>query len=465
MTPPRRIPAAAAIAAIFIAAIAAAICIRMYAHYPAGDELRYAYCFDDPAGRDYFALSSIRPVQDVEDIATSMANHYTGVNGRILVHTVEAAFTALVGLEWFHPLNLAVLVLSIILCARTTAPERRRDLLWWAIVITLWLHAFPEPSRLWVSPNLAPNYLWPSLGTMALLWAVYRDRPVWLQCVLALLAGASNEGFALPLCGAMWCVALFGREERRPPLPTLVALSIGALTLVCAPGNWQRFAANDASGNGLLTGLQLVATLPALWFFAAMAAATAICRGPRTLWARLKDAPVTNTALAMSLMMTIAIHTGLRSLTPLALFATLSGLRLLARMMPQYDLRRARVAAAILLAAVAAHQAWATAEHVERYRQIGAVIDTARARHRGMPPQPKETTYIPYDWTQPPRLLCRYVYDQPPTRFATAYQWRLQGRHYAGIQIHTYLPGDTLEQGPAKAQKQAKNAHSTIKHN
>lgn len=429
--------ATAAIAA-FIAAIAVAVCIRMYAHYPAGDELRYFYCFDNTQGRDYFALATIQPVEDWGDIVHSMGCHYVGVNGRVLVHSFEMAISALAGPEWFYPLNTIVLILAVIGCGRLCGRRLRRNVLWWAIVITLWLHAFPEPGRLWLSINLAPNYLWPSLGSMALIWAIYGRRSAWLQCTLAFLVGASNEGFSLPLCGALWCVALWGCNDRRPPLSTMIALSVGCLVLVWAPGNWQRMAANDASGSGLLTGLEMLGRLPALWFFVAMAAAVAVRNGIRGLWRDLTSMPVISLALAMSLLMSVAVHTGQRSLTPVALFAVMAGLRLLEPMIHTRNTRGSLWAAVALLTIVTAHQIIVTIEHVHRYEQIGNVIDTARNARRGKAPAPTEFIKIHYNWAKPPRPLQRYVYDQPPTRFGTEYQWRLQGRYYAGIQIYTY---------------------------
>lgn len=239
---------ATAVMAALIAAIAVAVCIRMYAHYPAGDELRYLYCFDNAQGRDYFAFATMRPVEDWGDIIHSMGFHYMGVNGRVLIHSFEMAISSLAGPEWFYPLNMAVLVLAVIGCCRLCGRRLRRNALWWVVVVTLWLHAFPEPGRLWLSINLAPNYLWPSLGTLALLWSIYGHRSAWLQCTLAFLVGASNEGFAFPLCGALWCIALWGGEDRRPPLATMIALSMGCLVLAWAPGNWQRMAAQRCLG-------------------------------------------------------------------------------------------------------------------------------------------------------------------------------------------------------------------------
>lgn len=84
---------ATAVMAALIAAIAVAVCIRMYAHYPAGDELRYFYCFDNAQGRDYFAFASMRPVEDWGDIVHSMGVHYIGVNGRVLIHSFEMAIS------------------------------------------------------------------------------------------------------------------------------------------------------------------------------------------------------------------------------------------------------------------------------------------------------------------------------------------------------------------------------------
>ena len=103
---------ATAVMAALIAAIAVAVCIRMYAHYPAGDELRYLYCFDNAQGRDYFAFATMRPVEDWGDIIHSMGVHYMGVNGRVLIHSFEMAISSLAGPEWFYPLNMAVLVLA-----------------------------------------------------------------------------------------------------------------------------------------------------------------------------------------------------------------------------------------------------------------------------------------------------------------------------------------------------------------
>lgn len=451
MTPRRPRKISTIIIVALFAIIAIALCVRMYCHYPAGDELRYFYTFQDPHGKDYFAISSLTKVYDFSDVIRSMGDHYTGVNGRVLVHTFEMTFSSILGPVCFYPLNLIVLVLAIVACVRIYGKKLHRNIVWWSIVVILWLHAFPEPSRLWLSSNLAPNYLWPSLGVIALLWSIKEYKPLWLQCTLAFMLGASNEGFAFPLCGALWCISLWGDEMRRPRLMTMIMLSLGCLVLVCAPGNWNRLGANDSSANGILVGLELIAQQPAVWILVATAAFVAIRKGLRHLWDEIKNMPAISIAFVLSLLMSLVLHTGLRSLTPLSLFAVLCTLSLLAPMIPERAAKHARVAAISLMTLVTAHQIWATVEHIDRYRQIGDVIERARVLRQGKFSAPAETIYIPYDWKPAPPLLRRYVYDQPPTRFGTAYQWRLQGCYYAGIQINTYLPGDSISHTPRAA--------------
>ena len=116
----------------------------------------------------------------------------------------------------------------------------------------------------------------------------------------------------------------------------------------------------------------------------------------------------------------------------------MAGLRLLEPIIPTRNTRGTLLTAIALLVIVTAHQTWATVEHVRRYEQIGDVIECARQAQRGKAPAPTKNLRIHFYWSEPPRLLRRYVYDQPPTRFGTEYQWRLQGRYYAGIQIYTY---------------------------
>lgn len=432
---------------LFVIATATLFFIRECDHICIGDELRYFYRFQLRDGETYFRFDNIRLTESAADIADSMRNHYTHVNGRIPVHALEQAFSSLWGLTEFYAINACVLILTISLATRLCAAHGYR--LRMVVLCTgVFLYLFPVPGRLWLSINLALNYLWPSCAMIALLLYLRRlltGRPVrwpWLAatCVLAFLFGWSNEAFSFPVGGALAIWAWRNRRHTPPAVWTLATcLWAGAAVMACSPGNWHRAA---AATDMLGTYLTILSELRLIWILAAVTAALYIIRlaTGRDLTGGWKRSPLSGllwTALALSLGFGLIAHTAARAMTCAELLSALLLLSLVPYGLP------GRLSA-IIGTLIIAHQCLVTAEH---HRQYASICEASRRYTLS-----RDGT-VTYDYREPSWLTRHFVYHQVPANRGAHYEWSLLGVYLSGSQAKPFTAitpqvADTLRHMP-----------------
>lgn len=433
--------------AVATTAVLVMLYLRSVWHVCVADELRYFYQFHLKPGESYFHFDNLRPVLTMQDVWQSQVNHYMCVNGRALVHSIEQIISGIAGVEWFYGVNMGVIVVTVWLMVRTSVTATARRVTPWTALaaVVVFLYLFPQPANLWLSVNLALNYLWPSCLTLAVLALVRRmvtgRRPgVWTgiaAAVVSLLCGWSNEAFALPLSGALALWAAFNlRRLPRAIWSVLVPLWLGALALLASPGNWRRAA--DAVGNtdsfwGLLGGCHILLIL-------GLVTVVALCRKPSGVVAFVKDNPVVSAALVMALGFSVVAHTGVRSMTAVELFSSVLLLRSVQPMLagiggnickegresgkgneggtPAGNNKVLRAVYAALLVCLVVHQVAVTAECRRQYEAVLKACSDYESSADGV---------VRYDYRKPGVLTAPFVYHQPPTTQGAAYTWSLLG--------------------------------------
>lgn len=281
------------IIALLMLCVAVAFFFRCYWHELSGDELRYQYVWeaDDSISMWKKGHRYERKISCLADIVQSQKKHYFKANGRTLVHSAEQAMSGRRGFVFFCFFNTAVFLIFIWLVVRYTcgAAASRRDAVPWILVVLALLYLMPFQRALWTSINYGPNYLWPSVLTVALLAAWRRvgaelRRPgVYIAtAVLAFVTGWSNEAFSVGLSLGSAAYVLWLLMRRRFSTRLLwVALPLwaGTAILIAAPGNWHRLDVMTASdiwlrlriGSLFYTGMSL--KLAWLLLFGVIAAA------------------------------------------------------------------------------------------------------------------------------------------------------------------------------------------------
>ena len=281
------------IIAFLMLCVAVAFFLRCYWHELSGDELRYQYVWeaDDSLSMWTKGHRYERKIGSLADIVQSQKKHYFKANGRTLVHSAEQAMSGRRGFVFFCFFNTAVFLTFIWLVVRYTcgAAASRRDAVPWILAVLALLYLMPFQRTLWTSINYGPNYLWPSVLTVALLaaWrrvaAAPRRRGMYVAAaVLAFVTGWSNEAFSAGLSlGSGVCVLWLLMRRRFSTRLLWVALPLwaGTAILIAAPGNWHRLDVMTASdiwlrlriGSLFYTGMSL--KLAWLLLFGVIAAA------------------------------------------------------------------------------------------------------------------------------------------------------------------------------------------------
>lgn len=223
--------------ALFFAAAWIAVAILTYTGAcPLGDDL--GYCFADSR---LHGADGPR-VTDLSRIIATQARHYVSWNGRVIVHAlVQLMLMPRMDLAYATLNGLAFALLWLGMC-RLVAGNPAFSWRTAACVMALLWWLMPAPGVIWLSLRaFAVNYLWPGALCVWLLYYIRRilDRtPLRLAPLLflALLCGALQESFSLPLIGTVLLLWLVRRDFRL--LAVAAALSAGALVLILAPGNY-----------------------------------------------------------------------------------------------------------------------------------------------------------------------------------------------------------------------------------
>lgn len=243
MNPPARIKIQHTLLFLVSAAVLAALTSQgIYT----GDDMGYMYA--DPR---LHAGTGMR-ISSLSQILSTQASHFLHFNGRFLVHTLTQIFL----MEGMKPVYICLNALAgslLWLAAGRLAGGKRFSLRVGVCMLAMLWCLMPAPGVLWASlVAFSLNYLWPAT-IMAWLLVMIKEsleRPSPPQghrllpaVMLAVLCGASQESFSLPLLGGIGFTWIITR--RRPLLTIAIALFAGTTALLAAPGN---YAHADAGG-------------------------------------------------------------------------------------------------------------------------------------------------------------------------------------------------------------------------
>lgn len=300
------------------------------------DEIIYGYKLNATKYGEYWSspqTSLAGEIKTFEDVISSQYNHYLYGNGRSISHSIEQVFTGIIGVNAFYLFNTFLFIATIILFVRKYM--LRHQYLSWLIVIVAFLYLFPYPSKLWYSINLAPNYLFPL--SMALLLFYQSDMikekdnnvskiVLFTAPIVGLLAGWSNEAFAVPISGAflVYYILRFKKINHRVLL-SLIPLWIGTALVSFSPGTIERFMRNGGKDEAKLLEVAIQAgenflQLKIFWLLI-IAVIIFIIFDRRSLVEAMKKNMVIVFSLIVALLFGIVANTAVHSFTAIEFLA------------------------------------------------------------------------------------------------------------------------------------------------
>lgn len=246
---------------IILTLLAAGIFTYLRSHYREliMDEIVYQYVLDTDHYGGYWENNGLHTrIQTIGDVINSQMNHYVYGNGRFIVHFIEQVFSGVLPMELYYVIGgllMIVLIWSIVHLGVPT-PQRGNPWWWMGTVIAV-IYLFPYIHRLWYSINISCNYLIPAVLMTITLILFQRlnsgQLNGWqkvLTALVALMFGASHEGYSIPIGGGFFYYYISHLKElRRNGWIIVVPMYIGILSMVLAPGNLSRYLSYDNGGN------------------------------------------------------------------------------------------------------------------------------------------------------------------------------------------------------------------------
>lgn len=192
-----------------------------------GDSYSYRFSFD-----------TFEPIRNFSDIIPSQYAHYFHMNGRIWVHVLAQAFSALWGQTTFALCNALMYILFVLLFAKITGNSWRHFT--GLLLCVLAILFFCDTSY---NANCQIGYIWSATVTLAFIIEYFRtgrsDGMVRLAVLflLSLLAGNGNEAISIGT-GTALIVDFFRNFKRLTPkhLVMIAGFGIGGLLCCLAPG-------------------------------------------------------------------------------------------------------------------------------------------------------------------------------------------------------------------------------------
>ncbi len=297
------------------------------------DDIMYQYvCMD--MGADAIHFNHDRRIGGFMDVFVSMKNWYFLENGRLLIHFLAQCFCGFLGKPLFNVLNGVVYGFFLYGCLRWLDIRRLYEGI--IVVGLLWL-ALPVQYIFTVSIAYAINYLWVAT---AMIWYLLLLRktalssspslPLPLLFLLGFLAGATHEGFMLPLAGSLFFYVLFRwRHLNKQTWVLIIGLWIGVATVVLAPATIHRSSDSMAQQTGdfndwlMLKAHVLIYSKRVLLLFALLAGMLYV-KGRRLFMAFLKEHSVELLTIVFGLVFVAMLpHYSQRMVFPMELLAVL----------------------------------------------------------------------------------------------------------------------------------------------
>ena len=333
------------------------------------DEIMYGYKLNATKYGEYWTSPNTAldgEIKTVGDVISSQYNHYFYGNGRSIAHAIEQLFTGVIGVNVFYLLNTIVFVFTIVLFVRKYMS--RQYYLSWLLAIVMFLYLFPYPSKLWFSINLANNYLFPIFWTLLFIyqWGKLREKEetvskvvLWTAPLVGLLAGWSNEAFAIPIAGGFFIYYIFNVKKVNPrALLSLIPLWVGTAIMVLSPGNISRFMKSSGDGGSKLmevvqnAGDNLL-QLKLFWLLLIVVIAFVIFNRKR-LVCMMKEHTVIVIAFVLGLLFGLVANTAYHSFTGIELFAMMLSCSLIAPLIE--NIKHKTIVAIVLTLVFCVHQ-------------------------------------------------------------------------------------------------------------
>lgn len=259
-----------------------------------------------------FSFATGEPIGSMEDIVASQRTHYFVMNGRIWVHVLCQAFSAIWGQTAFAVCNAFVYIIFTLLFAKICRLDwhRTSDLLTCALTVLF----FCDTSYI---ANCQIGYVWTSAVSLAFIILYWKNRNadrrihflrLTLLFLLSVAAGNGNEAIAIGV-GAALIVDFFTNFRRLTATQwtMLVGFGIGGLLLCLSPGILKR--ASSEGANVVWSTYRLLGYSRMLYLMVLTLGALKICRK-----IRLREFVMENlfffTALLALLIFNMAIGIG-----------------------------------------------------------------------------------------------------------------------------------------------------------
>ena len=322
-----RSPLSTVMLILMVSVVGCVFYIRCYNQELMYDEVLYEYVWegDDDVRLWHDGHRFERKVENFNDILTSQIQHYKHANGRSLIHAGEQAFAE--RKTAFSIVNTCIFLLFILLTGLLCIPrERRYCFVPWLVIFLIFLLFSPDKDE-WISPNLAPNYLWPSVLSLAsiLVWyrlAAGKLKPYCypLVVLLGFVTGWSHEAFMIGVVGGMALYYVFCYRRFTCRILWLwVPMAVGGLIMLASPGYYLRYMELNGSQASLFgkiaTGLAVMSDVWIIWGLILLFLIIVCIRGRKFLrrfWAA--DGRMACVAM-VSLCFTLVAHSAPRSLT------------------------------------------------------------------------------------------------------------------------------------------------------
>lgn len=268
-------------------------------------------------------------VESIAQVFSTQCSHFLHFNGRFLIHSLTQVFL-MEGMRWVYvALNALMLALLWLGLCRLIG-GRHFGAGTASLTLCMMLMLMPAPGVIWLSlVAFATNYLWPAvLMVWLLVWLRQRldcGQPLqWWLPALAVLQGALQESFSLPLIGALGLAWLLNRKQK-PYLWMALAMLAGAIALLVAPGNYAHASAGggfslSVIGHKTLFMLRDSLRTPLPWL-AALAAVMACFPRTRTLLKLSQFDRMLLMAIICALLLGVLSYTAVRQLVAPSLLA------------------------------------------------------------------------------------------------------------------------------------------------
>ncbi len=356
---------------IILTLLCAGVSIFLQAKWyiPVYDDSSYQYVLGEhPIGtvdNDYS-----RKVETLDDLIESQTNHYLYTNGRAVVHTIVQAVLAFGGWElvpWI--LSLMMIGTLIALIFYCYPGKMRENPLPWVLAAVVWLMMFPSPDGAFWRFIFAMNYLYPMLLCLVFFMIFRRLREgkrchVAIAAIVAFLTGWSQEGFSVPLSGAMLIYLIVRwNKVNRNMIITVIALWLGTLLLLVAPGNFVkvtnlRVTTFEGIRNVAMDWFNLMLLwVPLFWVEVTVCAAAFVADRKRSLLL-VKEYDILWITFISTLLFSIVGHTTARSLMNVEFLGAVAAFTLLPVIIQRFRISSKAVirSSALILLLLICHQ-------------------------------------------------------------------------------------------------------------